>query len=320
MISTTPCNPQDLTVAVLLGGTSTEREVSLGSGAAAAKALREEGFKVIEIDPATCPVVEQLLEAAPDVVFFALHGKDGEDGCMQGVCEMMGIPYTGSGVLGSALAMDKVRAKRVFEAEGLRTPDMVVLHAHDSYDIAELQASIGSKCAVKPARAGSAFGISITETADELRSAIENAFEHDSSVLVERCVEGTEVTIAVLGNDEIEALPVIEIVPQGESTFYDYDAKYQVGGAQHIIPARIDDGLTAECQSIALAAHRVLACRGVSRSDLIIDADNTCWLLETNTIPGLTETSLLPDAASKAGIPFPALCRMLVELALEPKA
>ncbi|MCD8199710.1 MAG: D-alanine--D-alanine ligase [Coriobacteriaceae bacterium] len=320
MISTTPCNPQDLTVAVLLGGTSTEREVSLDSGAAAAKALRGEGFKVIEIDPATSPVVEQLLYAGPDVVFFALHGKDGEDGSMQGVCEMMGIPYTGSGVLGSALAMDKVRAKRVYEAEGLRTPDMVVLHAHDAYDIADLQASIGTKCAVKPAQAGSAFGISITETPDELQHAIETAFEHDSSVLVERCVEGTEVTIAVLGNDEIEALPVIEIVPQGESTFYDYDAKYQVGGAQHIIPARIDDGLTTECQSIALAAHRVLGCRGVSRSDLIIDNDDTCWLLETNTIPGLTETSLLPDAASKAGIPFPTLCRMLVELALEPKA
>ncbi len=315
MKCTYTCNPSETKIVLLKGGKSGEREISLLSGTACAQALREKGFDVVEIDPAENDFIKKIEEVDPDVIFIALHGRDGEDGCVQGMCEMMGIPYTGPGVLASALAMDKCKAKTFYIASGLPTPHSITLFKGEEYSIEDIVGTVGEKCVVKPAREGSALGVSIVNMPSDLESAINNAFSHDDEILVERFVEGTEVTVAVLGNSEPEALPVIEIVPQESSDFYDFEAKYAAGGSTHIIPARLSDEITQNCQRIALSAHKALGCRGVSRSDLIVDASGTCWLLETNTIPGMTETSLLPDAARKIGIEFNELCELLVNLA-----
>lgn len=319
MITAAKCDPSNVKVTLLKGGTSSERNVSLASGAACASALREEGFSVVEVDTADSDMIQQIVDSAPDVVFNTLHGRDGEDGCIQGMLQLMGLPYTGSGVLASALAMDKSRAKAFYIASGISTPHSIVLHKGEAVDESEILSAVGEKSVIKPAREGSSVGMAIVHKPSELAPAIERAFECDDTVLIERFVEGTEVTVAVLGNDNPEALPVIEIVPQESSEFYDYEAKYAQGGSTHIIPARITDEQTAACQREAVAAHKALGCSGVSRSDFIIDANSTCWLLETNTLPGMTATSLLPDTASKAGIGFGPLCRLLVELALEKK-
>lgn len=262
-------------------------------------------------------MVTQLIASQPDVVFIALHGKDGEDGCVQGLCELLEVPYTGPGVLASALSMDKSRAKTFFRAAGLSTAPWVELDGEQEVDLEGITEVVGEKCVVKPAREGSALGVHIVDSAEDLQGAIDEAFTHDDEVIVEKFLSGTEVTVAVLGNDEPEALPVIEIVPQESSAFYDYEAKYAVGGATHIIPARLSDEVTARCKEAAVSVHRALGCRGVSRTDMIIDDAGTCWILETNTIPGMTATSLLPDTANRVGIDFEHLCRMLVELALE---
>lgn len=311
------CKPCETKVALLKGGTSKEREISLLSGQACATALRAKGFDVVELDPAQGNFISLLEGAKPDVVFIALHGRDGEDGCIQGMCEVMKIPYTGPGVLPSALAMDKCKAKAFYIASGLPTPHSITLLKSENYDIDDIVGTVGEKSVVKPAHEGSALGVSIINTPSGLKDAINEAFKLDDEILVERFVEGTEVTVAVLGNDNPQALPVIEIVPKGSCEFYDFEAKYAADGSTHIIPARLNDELTQNCQRIALNAHKALGCRGVSRSDLIVDASGTCWLLETNTIPGMTETSLLPDAARKVGIEFDDLCELLVNLALE---
>lgn len=320
MICTHACNPEKTKVVLLKGGKSGEREISLLSGTECARALREKGFEVTEIDTVENNLIDKIKNAKPDVIYIALHGRDGEDGCVQGVCEILNIPYTGSGVLASALAMDKSKAKLLYTASNLPTPPSQTLYqGNNTFAIEDIINKIGNKCVVKPANEGSALGVSIVNTASELKNAIENAFKFDTEILVERFVEGTEVTVAILGNDNLEALPVIEIVPQDTSEFYDFEAKYAAGGSTHIIPARLSDEQIKECQRIALAAHKALGCRGVSRSDLIVDNAGICWLLETNTIPGMTETSLLPDAARKIGIEFNDLCTLLVNLALEDK-
>jgi D-alanine-D-alanine ligase len=320
MITTKPCDPAKTKVVLLKGGKSGERDISLQSGEACARALVNEGFSVVEIDTASDGMLEMILEAKPDVVFLALHGKDGEDGCVQGFCELMGVPYTGPGVLASALAMDKVRAKVFYRSAGLDTANWTVVNKGELFSPEEIIARVGSKCVVKPDHEGSALGVHIVDGVQELSDAIEEALTHDSSVIIETFVSGTETTVAVFGNDDPEVLPVIEIVPQASSDFYDFTAKYATGGATHIIPARLNEDTTKACQDAALAAHKALGCRGVSRTDIIVDESGTCWVLETNTIPGMTATSLLPDAAAKVGIPFGTLCRMLVELALEEHA
>lgn len=316
MIETKPCVPAELNVTLLKGGRSGEREVSLASGEACASALREEGFEVTEIDTADDDMIEQIVASKPDVVFIALHGKDGEDGCVQGLCELLRVPYTGPGVLASAVAMDKTRAKVFYQAAGLPTAPWVNLSREQEHDLQEVQSVVGERCVVKPVHEGSALGVHIVEHAEELAPALDEAFQHDTHVLVERFISGTEVTVAVMGGSFPEALPVIEIVPQESSAFYDFEAKYATGGAQHIIPARLDEQVYARCQDLAVKAHEALGCWAVSRTDMIIDDEGKCWLLETNTIPGMTATSLLPDAASKVGISFNELCRKLVELAL----
>ncbi len=317
MIQTPHCNPADVRVTLLKGGVSSEREVSLRSGEASAKALREQGFVVTEVDTGEPTMIQQILDSKPDVVFNVLHGKDGEDGCIQGFLELVGIPYTGSGVLASALAMDKSKSKVFYEQSGIDTPGSITLIKGHPFDIDEVIAKVGEKSVVKPAGEGSSVGMSIVHNEKQLAPAIEKAFECDETVLVESFIQGVEVTVAVLGNEHPQALPVIEIVPWDKSEFYDFEAKYAAGGSTHIIPARISDELTATCQRQAVAAHKVLGCRGVSRTDFIIDEEGVCWALETNTLPGMTATSLLPDAAAKAGIEFGPLCQTLVELALE---
>lgn len=302
-------------VALLKGGVSGERSVSLSSAAQVARALRSEGYDVVEIDTGRTGFMGELERLEMDVVFICLHGRYGEDGTVQGLCELLGVPYTGSGVLASALAMDKDMSKTIYRAHGLNTPESITLSRGGKLDSAAIEALLGERVVVKPAREGSALGVTIVHGAEELEPAVAAAFEIDELVLVERFVSGVEVTVGVLGNDDPTALPVIEIVPQNE--FYDFDAKYTVGKSTHVIPARIDQEAFEECLRLGLEAHRALGCRGVSRSDLIVDDTGACWLLETNTIPGMTETSLLPDAARAVGIGFEKLCSTIVELALD---
>ncbi len=304
-----------LTVAVLMGGRSGEREVSLNTGAQVSQALATLGHEVVRIDARDEAFIGQLVDAAPDVVFICLHGRLGEDGTVQGLLELLGMAYVGSGVLASALAMDKVMSKHFFAYAGLPTPDYVHLRPGDTADTAAITAALGEKTVVKPANEGSALGVTIAHEPSELDAAIAEAFRFDDSVLVERFVAGVEVTVGVLGNDELIALPTLEIVPEHE--FYDYESKYVPGMSRHIIPARVKPEVAEECQRIAVEAHRALGCRGMSRADTIVDAEDTVWLLETNTIPGMTTTSLLPDAARAAGMEFPELCERLVRLALE---
>lgn len=307
--------PEDLRVALLAGGASDEREISLASGRGAGNALREAGFSVTELDPAEKKDLQNLIAGNYDVAFLCMHGKMGEDGTLQGFLEMIGLPYIGSGVWSSALAMDKAKSKLFYENAGIQTPVSVTLYSPDDMSVEDILSTVGESCVVKPATEGSALGVYIVKGADEVKDAIGKAFELDSEVLVETFVKGTELTIAVLGNEQLEALPVIQIVPRNE--FYDFESKYAPGGSQHLCPAPLNAEATEKVQAMAKAAHRVLGCSGISRSDFIMDENGEFWILETNTLPGMTETSLLPDAARAAGIEFPELCTRLIELALE---
>lgn len=307
--------PEDLRVALLAGGASDEREISLASGRGAGNALREAGFSVTEFDPAEKKDLQNLIAGNYDVAFLCMHGKMGEDGTLQGFLEMIGLPYIGSGVWSSALAMDKAKSKLFYENAGIQTPVSVTLYSPDDMSVEDILSTVGESCVVKPATEGSALGVYIVKGADEVKDAIEKAFELDSEVLVETFVKGTELTIAVLGKEQLEALPVIQIVPRNE--FYDFESKYAPGGSQHLCPAPLNAEATEKVQAMAKAAHRVLGCSGISRSDFIMDENGEFWILETNTLPGMTETSLLPDAARAAGIEFPELCTRLIELALE---
>lgn len=307
--------PAGTAIAVLMGGDSAEREVSLNTGAQVAEALRSVGHEVVTIDTGKVGFVSRLEAQKPDVVFICLHGRDGEDGTVQGLLELLRLPYVGSGVLASALAMDKVMSKHFFTHSGLPTPPYAEIRPGDDIDVEGLTALLGQKTVAKPANEGSAIGVVIAHDPSELEPAVRTALEFDDSVLVEAFVSGVEVTVGVIGNDELVALPVIEIVPEHE--FYDYDSKYVPGMSSHIIPARISTEALAECSRFALEAHRVLGCRGVSRTDMIVTEDGAVQLLEVNTIPGMTPTSLLPDAARAAGLEFPRLCEILVGLALE---
>lgn len=308
---------QRITVAVLMGGKSAEREVSLTTGSQVAAALAARGFTVLEIDTGDDGFIARLADARPHAVFICLHGRFGEDGTVQGLCELLGLPYVGSGVLASALAMDKVMSKHFFASSEIPTPDYVVLRQGDEIDFADITARLGEKTVVKPANEGSAIGVTIAHEPAELPAAVGVAFRYDRSVLVERFVSGVELTVGVLGNEHPCPLPTIEIVPEHE--FYDYESKYLPGMSTHIIPARVADPVRRECERLAVAAHVALGCRGMSRSDFIVTEDGDVLILETNTIPGMTPTSLLPDAARAAGIEFPDLCERLVELALEPR-
>lgn len=314
---TTTFSPQDYKVALLAGGKSKEREVSLASGAGSKKALEEAGFPVTQLDPAKKEDLISLIENDYDIAFLCLHGKYGEDGTMQGFLEIAGIPYTGSNVWGSALAMDKCKAKIFYERAGIKTPRSMTIAKADFSDSTadEIMTEIGCPCVVKPATEGSALGVYIVNNEDELKKALQEVFELDKQILVETYVKGKELTVAVVGNDDPDVYPIIEIVPQNE--FYDYESKYAPGGSVHICPAQIEDSIAKKIQEAAVQAHLVLGCSGVSRSDFLLEDNGDFWILETNTLPGMTETSLLPDAGRAAGLSFPELCVKLVQLALE---
>jgi D-alanine-D-alanine ligase len=302
-------------VTVLLGGRSAEREVSVNTGTQVAEALRARGMTVATVDTASDDFIASIVATKPDVVFIALHGRFGEDGTIQGLLELLDLPYVGSGVLASALAMNKVMSKHVYASEGLTTPEYAVVRRSEPYSVTALVEALGPDTVVKPANEGSSVGMTIVHDPDVLGDAIELAFRHDPLVLIERFETGVEVTIGVIGNDDPVALPTLEIVPVND--FYDYESKYVPGMSRHIIPAGVSETARVECQRLAVEAHRALGCVGMSRSDTIVTPEGTVFLLETNTIPGMTKTSLLPDAAAAAGIAFPDLCERLVRLGLE---
>lgn len=308
--------PSECQVALLAGGTSGERDISLASGDGAFGALTEAGFKVTRLDPADKGDLQRLITEHFDVAFLALHGKGGEDGTIQGMLQLMGIPYTGSGVLASAIAMDKARSKVFYEKAGIPTIPGVDISAGDSIDLESIKKVVGIPCVVKPATEGSSLGLRIVRDESDLQEAIEYVLTVDDKIVLEKLVSGIETTVAVLGNGDLQALPVIEIVPLA-ADIYDFESKYAPGGCKHICPARLAEQTAVRLQELAKAAHHALGCRGVSRTDFIVDEEGSPWILETNTIPGMTPTSLLPDTASVAGYTFPELCTKLVEYALE---
>lgn len=310
-------DPSTCKVVLLAGGRSGEREISLLSAEGAKAALLEAGFQVEQLDPALREDLKALIDGDFDVAFLCTHGRYGEDGALQGFLELINMPYTCPGVLASAMAMDKDKAKLVYRNAGIPTPKSVTLVEGDSYDLDDILAITGEHAIVKAANEGSTIGIFRATGREELRDAIEHAFAFDLEVLVERFVEGREYTVAVIGNQDARALPVIEIIPK--SGFYDYEAKYAPGGSTHVCPAEIGESEARHMQQLALRAHKALGCVGVSRTDFIMDEQGECWALETNTIPGMTKTSLLPETARVSGMSFSELCTYLIECAFEAK-
>ncbi|HEY8965609.1 MAG TPA: D-alanine--D-alanine ligase [Candidatus Methylacidiphilales bacterium] len=288
-------------VAVLKGGPSSEREVSLRTGAAVAGALRTLGYDVVEVDIAG---TEFDLPVGIDFAFLCLHGTFGEDGTVQSLLESRGVPYTGCGIEASRLAFDKDASKQLFRAAGIPTPAGVTLARGQA-----VPAGLGLPLVVKPARQGSTVGMSFVFEAKDLQPALEKAWAFDANVLVEQFVKGTELTVGILGED---ALPPVEIVPK--HGFYDYDNKYTAGATDYYCPARIDAATAERVKVAALQAHRILCCQVYSRVDVMLDEAGNPYVLEVNTIPGMTATSLLPKAAAAAGIDFPGLCRRILEL------
>lgn len=308
-------DPQKISVALLAGGKSGEREISLVSGKAVHDALVEAGFSVTQIDPADKKDLVKLVEGSFDVAFLALHGKLGEDGTIQGMLEILGLPYTGPDVWSSATAIDKAKTKVVYERVGVPTPRSVLLLSPDDMTAAQVVEEFGTSCVVKAATEGSALGVYLCYSLDQIESALREVFKIDDKVIVETLVQGDEYTVGVLGTKDPRVLPVIQIIPINE--FYDFESKYAEGGSKHVCPAPLPDELTKKAQDIALLAHKGLECSGVSRTDLLLDAQGDFWALETNTIPGMTPTSLLPDAASSIGMSFTDLCIDLIADALE---
>jgi D-alanine-D-alanine ligase len=300
-------------VAVLMGGRSAEREVSLMSGTGVLAALQAAGVNAQAFDPAERELSE-LKTQGFDRCFIALHGRYGEDGTVQGALELMGIPYTGSGVMASSMAMDKVMTKRVWLAEGLPTPRHVLVHPAqiDTLDASALMAQLGLPLIVKPAREGSSIGVSKVQRAEDLDAALRAAAACDHDILCEQCIVGDEVTCPVLGQGaEARALPVIRIVaPEGN---YDYQNKYFTDDTQYLVPCGLPAGEEAAIQALVLKAYQVLGCRGWGRLDVMIDAaTRQPYLLEINTSPGMTGHSLVPMSAAADGMPYEALCSHLL--------
>lgn len=309
-------------VAVLAGGWSDEREISLASASACSRALQEAGFSRVDIlDVADKDFVSKLVAGDYDVCFVAMHGRYGEDGSIQGLLEIMHIPYTFSGVLASAAGTEKEVAKMIYRSAGIPVPEGVDIPGDQEVSdeqANELVQKLGLPLFVKPAANGSSYGVSRVTAADQIADAVKKAGAEGDRVLVESCIEGTEISVPVIGNDAPRALPIIEVVTGAD--FYDSTVKYEPSELHHVIPARLPEESYKRAQGLAVAAHKALGCRGASRSDFIVKADGTPVILETNTIPGMTESSLLPDSARRDGIEFPQLCKMFVEWALEAYA
>ena len=295
-------------IGVLLGGLSAEREVSLKSGAAVHQALLARGYHAVAIDAGrdlAAVLVQEKVEAA----FIALHGRYGEDGCVQGLLELMQIPYTGSGVLASALAMHKLYSKQTFTSAGILTAPFH--HFRRGQQVRTGDLAFGLPLVVKPVQEGSSVGVSIVREESQMEAALASAFRHDSEILVEQFIKGQEVQVGILDDRPIGA---IEIVPKNE--FYDFEAKYTDGMAEHIFPARLAPALYEKAQQTGLAAHQALGCSGYSRVDLLVTGSGECYVLEVNTLPGMTALSLLPEIAARgAGLPFAALVERIIESA-----
>jgi len=308
---------QKLRIALLAGGTSGERQVSLNGAAQVEKALSPDKYSVRRFDTATDLPALVAAKDEIDFAFIVLHGLQGEDGTMQGLLDLLGIPHQGSGVLGSAIAMDKHLAKELYRLEGLPVAEWEILTPETARDGAGIAARLGLPLVVKPVREGSSLGMTIAHTEKELLAGIEKAMSHGRQVMVEKYIRGRELTAGVLGNDKVEALPLIEIVPGKEFTFFDYTAKYQPGATNEICPAPVSEEVRIKAQDFAVRAHKALRLRGYSRTDMMLDENENIYLLETNTIPGMTATSLLPQAAAKHGLEFPDFLARLIELGME---
>ena len=307
---------EKIKLALLSGGISSEREVSLNGGAQVYEALDKGKYDIVQYDPATDLALLVNDARNIDVALLILHGPHGEDGTVQGLLELLNIPYQGAGVLGSSVAMNKFVSKRLYRQAGIPTPEFLSFSRLDKVDIALCVEELGLPMVVKPVSAGSSVGMSIVKNAGDLGAALEKAFEQDTDVLLETYIKGLELTCAVIGNLDVEALPVIEILPGEGHEFFDYDAKYLAGRTQEICPARIDDSVREKVQELAVEAHKALFLRGYSRTDMIL-SDDGVMVLETNTIPGMTKTSLLPQAAKVSGYSFTQLLDRLIELAME---
>ncbi len=296
-------------IAVLMGGHSVESEISLQTGSGVMAALKTLDYPAARIDYEE-GFEKELARVRPAAVFNALHGGDGEDGTVQAVLEWLRIPYQGSGVRASAAAMDKWLTKALLKAEGLPSPRAIRVSARDAR-AGLVPEDIGLPCIVKPRAQGSAVGVSILREASEWPEAVRSAVVGDGEIVVEEYIEGREFTVAVL---EDTALPVIEITPHDR--FYSYQAKYTPGGSTHTVPAKIEAALAQQMREAALGLHSALGCRDYSRVDIMVDRSGRMWILECNTLPGLTPLSLFPDAAAAAGIPYEKLVERLVLCAL----
>ncbi len=298
-------NKSKIRVAVLAGGISNEREVSLSTGKQVMDNLDKEKFDAIFYDTKTdlAKLFADANNKQIDVAFIALHGKGGEDGSVQSILEMLKVPYIGSGILASAIGMDKIMSRKLFQGAGILVPK------------AFNESNVCFPCVVKPSSGGSSIGISIVENQDGLgfKQAIATAKQHDNNVLIEEYVLGTEITVGVLGNKKLKALPVVEIVPK--TKFFDYKAKYDANFCEEIVPARISKDITEKAQELAKKVYRVIGCEGFGRVDIIVK-DGQLYVLEINTIPGLTSNSLLPKAARAGGISFSKLLEKIINLGL----
>jgi len=306
-------------IGVLLGGRSAEREVSLRTGEAIYNALLALGYNAVKID-VDQNIAENLKNKQINLAYIALHGKYGEDGTIQGLLEMLDIPYTGSDVLASAIAINKIATKKILFYEGLPTPKFFTISrseysANQSSSIIDKVMAMGLPVVIKAPTQGSTIGISFVHHQGEISNAIEQSFQYDHTILVEKMVVGVEVTASVIGNENPEVLPLIEIY--SATGVYDYTAKYTVGLSNHIIPPRLPDSVQHIIKDLAYKTYLAIGCRGLSRVDFMVDQTGQPYILEVNTIPGMTETSLYPDAAKAAGISFTTLVSKIVKLALE---
>ncbi len=306
-------------VLVLMGGTSDEREVSLRSGEAVAQALADAGYIVETLD-FNKDVLENIKIINPDVIFIALHGKNGEDGRIQGYLDILEIPYTGSGLTASAIGMNKILTKKLLKFDNIPTAAFMIVDKKSFSNnsdgvVADIVDNLGLPVVIKAPTQGSSIGTYIIKDKNKVALAIEEAFNFDDEVLAEKFIDGKLVTASIIGNYTPEVLPLIEITSVNE--FYDYEAKYTPGMCDHIIPARIDNKLAEEINSISEKLYKLLGCKGFARVDFMIDKHNNPYVLEINTIPGMTDMSLVPDAAKAKGISYLELCDKIVKLALE---
>lgn len=308
-------------ILVVCGGVSTERDVSLRSGDCVYNALVKKGYTHVSKFDLTDKNLAEIITLKPDIVYLALHGKGGEDGSIQGFLELAGIPYTGPGVASSAVCMDKIFTKRVLENAGLPTAKFVVYRREECENkkmvIDELVDRIGLPMVLKSPCQGSSIGVVIVKTKDDMACAIEEVFKYGDYLLAEQFVRGTEITLPILGNEDLVTLPIIEITSERE--FYDYTAKYTSGLCHHIIPANIDKATEKEVIKIGIKAYKELHCRGLSRVDFIVDINNGPMIIEVNTLPGMTDMSLFPDAARYVGITYEDLVEKILDYGFESK-